>query len=82
MREHVDHAGDAQRFAGVDARDPALGDGRRDDRRLADSGEAWPAIVGTRPAVSSLLAGRRLARAVDAATVADGADSRLRGMLA
>src|SRR5215213_5377235 len=40
MREHVDHAVDAQGIARVDARDPALGDGGRDDAAVGEVGRA------------------------------------------
>src|SRR3712207_9549707 len=38
VREHVDHAVDAQGAAGVDARYPALGDGGRDDAAVDEVG--------------------------------------------
>ena len=37
--EHVEHALDAQRLAGVDARDAALGDGRVDDAAIGEAGD-------------------------------------------
>ena len=38
MGEHVDHACDLQRLAGVDAHDAALGDGRGDDAAISEIG--------------------------------------------
>ena len=37
VRQHVEHAGDAQRLAGVDARDAALGDGGGDDAAIGEA---------------------------------------------
>ena len=39
MGEHVDHAVDAQRFAGVDARDAPFRDGRLDDIAMDEAGD-------------------------------------------
>ena len=50
VREHVDHAVDAQGIARVDARDPALGDGGCDDAAVGEVGRD-----GRRPRISPRL---------------------------
>ena len=39
VREHVEHAVDRQRIGGMDAPDPSLGDGRRDDEAVRQTGD-------------------------------------------
>ena len=75
MAEHVDHASDAQRLAGIDARDAALGDAGCDHAAMGEAGakgEAGYVVLG-----GVLRRARHLGAAIDARR--GGADVKCHG---